>query len=109
MGGAELPPSPTSSVSTPPTLLAESLDGQASVKQVHGHTHHGRHPPHSVASHASSTSHPSGFAVQEEDETAHRILNLLSEIGHSNMVDKLPFTERNFLPCKYCKGAVQIV
>ena len=42
-------------------------------------------------------------------QTAHRILSLLSEIGHSNAVSKLPLAERDFLPCKFCKGVVQIV
>ena len=49
-------------------------------------------------------------AVPQTDNTANKILNLLSEIGHSNLVDH-PTTciDHNFLPCKYCKGQVQIV
>ncbi|WAR30727.1 GOGA2-like protein [Mya arenaria] len=39
----------------------------------------------------------------KEDMTAHKILNLLSEIGHSSFVDNMTFLEKQFHPCKYCK------
>ncbi|XP_076454481.1 golgin subfamily A member 2-like [Babylonia areolata] len=111
VGGAEIPPSPSSDTSTPPSLLPNSAD------HAHSHAHHphpqGRrrtHSTHSTASHRSGAESGAGpGSLPEDDETAHRILNLLSEIGHSNLVNKLSFTERNFLPCKYCKGAVQVV
>ncbi|XP_005113566.2 golgin subfamily A member 2 [Aplysia californica] len=78
----------------------------------HGHSHH--HPHHSNNHHhnhhhpadPSSSSFP---APAEEDHTAHKILSLLTELGHSHMVDQVPLIDRNFLPCKFCKGAVQIV
>ncbi|XP_041370110.1 golgin subfamily A member 2-like isoform X2 [Gigantopelta aegis] len=63
-------------------------------KHVHYH-HHENHVPRPL--------------VSEEDQTAHRILNLLSEIGHSSMVEKPPFMDRNFLPCKFCTGPVYVV
>lgn len=111
IGGAEIPPSPSSETSAPPSLLPDSAD--LSHKPGHTHSqahHHGRHRTHSTGSHSvGGGGSVAGSVVQEEDETAHRILSLLSEIGHSNLVNKLSFTERNFLPCKYCKGAVQVV
>ncbi|XP_046338569.2 golgin subfamily A member 2-like isoform X3 [Haliotis rufescens] len=58
--------------------------------------------------HAHGTKHMHR-TLPEEDQTAHRILHLLSEIGHSNLVEKPPFTERNFLPCKFCQGPIHIV
>ncbi|XP_052790929.1 golgin subfamily A member 2-like [Mya arenaria] len=45
----------------------------------------------------------------KEDMTAHKILNLLSEIGHSSFVDNMTFLEKQFHPCKYCKGRLQIL
>lgn len=44
-----------------------------------------------------------------EEVTAHKILNLLSEIGHSSFVDNMSFMEKQFHPCKYCKGRLQIL
>ncbi|XP_053380155.1 golgin subfamily A member 2-like [Mercenaria mercenaria] len=45
----------------------------------------------------------------KEEVTAHKILNLLTEIGHSNLVDSASFMEKQFHPCKYCKGRLQIL
>lgn len=105
VGGVEIPPSPASDASTPPTLHPDAAD-EANHGHSHAHHHHHHHDRH----HNHSESHSvAGSAVQDDDQTAHRILNLLSEIGHSNLVQQLSFTDRNFLPCKYCKGAVQIV
>jgi hypothetical protein len=47
--------------------------------------------------------------IPVEDNTAQKIMHLLSEIGHSNIVEKVPFSERNFLPCACCTGKLQIV
>ncbi|KAK3088299.1 hypothetical protein FSP39_017253 [Pinctada imbricata] len=57
-----------------------------------------------------TSKHINQVPVAQTDNTANKILNLLSEIGHSNLVDH-PTTciDHNFLPCKYCKGKVQIV
>ena len=111
IGGAELPPSPTSS--DPPPHPAGHHDHNDSAHshphQHHHHHHHHRHRTHSTGSQSGGGSVGGLGGEVEEAETAHRILNLLSEIGHSNMVTKLSFSERNFLPCKYCKGQVQIV
>ncbi|XP_070176381.1 golgin subfamily A member 2-like isoform X2 [Littorina saxatilis] len=116
IGGAEIPPSPSSDISSPSGLDQEVRDSahKASHAHNHGHSHphhhhhhHGRHRTHSTGS--QSMGGASSVAHEEEDQTAHRILNLLSEIGHSNLVNKLSFQERNFLPCKYCKGAVQVI
>lgn len=46
---------------------------------------------------------------EHEEMTAHKILNLLTEIGHSNLVDSASFMEKQFHPCKYCKGRLQIL
>ena len=63
----------------------------------HHHTHSGKR------SRTHSTHEP------KEDKTAHKILNLLSEIGHSSYIDNLSFMEKQFHPCKYCKGRLQIL
>ncbi|XP_064650352.1 golgin subfamily A member 2-like isoform X2 [Lineus longissimus] len=47
--------------------------------------------------------------IPVQDNTAQKIMHLLSEIGHSNVVEKVPFTERNFLPCACCTGQLQVV
>lgn len=65
------------------------------------HSHESRSRSHSKHEHG-----PHG---QKEDVTAHKILNLLSEIGHSSFVDNLSFMEKQFHPCKYCKGRLQIL
>ncbi|KAL3872084.1 hypothetical protein ACJMK2_040039 [Sinanodonta woodiana] len=44
-----------------------------------------------------------------KDSTANKILNLLSEIGHSNLVDRSGFAENNFHPCKFCRGSLQVL
>lgn len=44
-----------------------------------------------------------------EEQTAHKILNLLNELGHSNLVDRSASIEQQFHPCKYCKGRLQIL
>ena len=63
-------------------------------KHVHSH-HHENHVPRPL--------------VSEDDQTAHKILNLLSEIGHSNIAETPPFMEKNFLPCKFCTGPIYVV
>ncbi|XP_048774696.2 golgin subfamily A member 2-like isoform X2 [Ostrea edulis] len=47
----------------------------------------------------------------KDNQTASKILHLLSEIGHSNLIDHTveDHIDHNFLPCKYCKGQVLIV
>ncbi|KAL4219452.1 putative golgin subfamily A member 2-like protein 5 [Mactra antiquata] len=93
---------------------------------VHVHDNHGtpvamessddiEHSNTSVNSHHhtidNSVVHNTHSNIQEgtEEVTAHKILNLLSEIGHSNLVDNLSFMEKQFHPCKYCKGRLQIL
>ncbi|XP_013386833.1 golgin subfamily A member 2 isoform X2 [Lingula anatina] len=39
-----------------------------------------------------------------QDETAHKIMHLLNELGNPNMVQNVAFSERNFHPCTHCKG-----
>ncbi|KAL8596529.1 hypothetical protein ACOMHN_041591 [Nucella lapillus] len=121
IGGAEIPPSPSSDSTTPPSLNYNTTPNDdidpssSSTPHNHHHPHHHHrqrtHSTHSSASHRTEVGGMvgGGGGIQEDDKTAHRILSLLSEIGHSNLVNKLSFTERNFLPCKYCKGAVQII
>ncbi|KAK6980403.1 golgin subfamily A member 2 [Biomphalaria glabrata] len=69
------------------------------------HLHHHHHHSHHHHQHTP----PSFRLPPEEDKTAHKILTLLTELGHSHMVEQIPLIDRNFLPCKFCKGAVQIV
>ncbi|RUS87064.1 hypothetical protein EGW08_005140 [Elysia chlorotica] len=68
----------------------------------YSHHHHHRHRHHSHHSHHEAES-------LEKDGTARKILTLLTELGHSHIVEQIPLIDRNFLPCKFCKGAVQIV
>uniref|UniRef100_K1QLA8 Golgin subfamily A member 2 n=1 Tax=Magallana gigas TaxID=29159 RepID=K1QLA8_MAGGI len=65
----------------------------------HPHHHHHSHQPHSEEQPA------------KDNHTANKILHLLSEIGHSNLIDHNmdDCIDHNFLPCKYCKGQVHIV
>lgn len=107
VGGADYPPSSSVESSSSFSQLTDSAaDSVHKAGHSHAHHQHHRHRTHSQSSRGHSAAES---GVAEDDETAHRILNLLSEIGHSNLVTKLSFTERNFLPCKYCKGAVQII
>ncbi|KAL5011292.1 hypothetical protein ScPMuIL_009843 [Solemya velum] len=62
--------------------------------------------PHSEED--TNSSHRSHSESVDGEHTAHRILNLLSEIGHSSLTDKT-LTDYHCLSCKYCKGKVQIV
>ncbi len=39
-----------------------------------------------------------------EDNTAQRIMHLLTELGSSNLVEAPSFAERNFLHCTNCTG-----
>ncbi|XP_064616088.1 golgin subfamily A member 2-like [Liolophura sinensis] len=48
-------------------------------------------------------------ATTQKDPTAKRILDLLTEIGHNNLVEKSSQVERNFHPCKYCTGRLMTV
>jgi len=73
-----------------------------SHSDVHNHTHNALHM-------AGSESQRHSNRGDNEDVTAHRILNLLSEIGHSSFVDNMTFLEKQFHPCKYCKGRLQIL
>ncbi|XP_033732612.1 golgin subfamily A member 2-like isoform X1 [Pecten maximus] len=71
----------------------------------HHHQHHHRHqgqPAH-------EENHVHNNVAPQEGQTAHKILNLLTEIGHSTLVDRPNDIDHNFLPCKYCKGQVQII
>ena len=47
--------------------------------------------------------------IPAEDETAQRIMHLLSEIGNSNMVEKMAFSDRNFVNCAHCTGKLMLV
>ena len=73
-------------------------------EQLSDHTHHHKHV-HSNH----HDNHVPGPLVPEQDQTAHKILNLLSEIGQSSRVETPPFMERNFLPCKFCTGPIYVV
>lgn len=61
-----------------------------------------------VRTHSMHSTH-SKSPDDKEEVTAHKILNLLTEIGHSNLVDSASFMEKQFHPCKYCKGRLQIL
>ena len=41
-----------------------------------------------------------------EDNTAQRIMHLLTELGSSNLVNSPSFAERNFLHCPNCTGRI---
>jgi hypothetical protein len=58
-----------------------------------------------------STPEPAEEQPVKDNQTASKILHLLSEIGHSNLIDHTveDHIDHNFLPCKYCKGQVHIV
>ncbi|GFO02133.1 golgin subfamily a member 2 [Plakobranchus ocellatus] len=84
----------------------------------HNHHHHHHHHQHQGRQHHHSHSHHhhhhhetdvAAAGPPENDRTAHKILTLLTELGHSHLVEQVPLIDRNFLPCKFCKGAVQIV
>ena len=80
----------------------------------HTHSHHGRSRNHSTSTTQGDTipiqgqGHVPPTSVIEE-QTAHKILNLLSELGHSNLVDRSAAMEEQFHPCKYCKGRLQVL
>ncbi|XP_050389727.2 golgin subfamily A member 2 isoform X1 [Patella vulgata] len=98
-----------------PDYTSSEDDSDSEVEQIVGGAENGDVTPTQQPSPAPSTptsdsqSNKSNNKAQEEDQTAHRILHLLSEIGHSNLVEKASFMERNFLPCKYCKGRLMVV
>ncbi|CAG5119625.1 unnamed protein product, partial [Candidula unifasciata] len=71
----------------------------------HHHHHHNHHHHHRHHHHPDQPFRP----PPEGDKTAHKILTLLTELGHSHLVEQVPLIDRNFLPCKFCTGAVQIV
>lgn len=76
----------------------------------HKHHHHHQHHQHHDHHHHPHHEHHKAFRPPPpEDKTAHKILTLLTELGHSHLVEQVPLIDRNFLPCKFCKGAVQIV
>lgn len=72
---------------------------ESEVHQHHPHHHHHSHQPHPEEQ------------PTKDNHTANKILHLLSEIGHSNLIDHNmdDCIDHNFLPCKYCKGQVHIV
>nr|KAG5712114.1 hypothetical protein BaRGS_020840 [Batillaria attramentaria] len=88
---------------------------QALVMQLLGernmlHSYHEESASQMLTHNATSAS--IGVA-QDDDPTAHRILNLLSEIGHSNLVKQVSFRTGTFYPvntvkgpCKSCSGPV---
>ncbi|BFZ20286.1 hypothetical protein BsWGS_23325 [Bradybaena similaris] len=81
-------------------------DGEeAENHQSHPHHHHHHHHHHRHHHHNDQPFRP----PPEGDKTAHKILTLLTELGHSHLVEQVPLIDRNFLPCKFCTGAVQIV
>ena len=43
-------------------------------------------------------------AVPETDHTAQRIMHLLTEIGHSNLVDRSMVSEGGYVNCNHCRG-----
>ncbi|CAL1537154.1 unnamed protein product [Lymnaea stagnalis] len=78
------------------------------AEEEDNHNHHRHHHHHHQ--HTQHHDHQQTFkAPPEHDKTAHKILSLLTELGHSHLVEQIPLIDRNFLPCKFCKGAVQIV
>nr|XP_022325623.1 golgin subfamily A member 2-like isoform X2 [Crassostrea virginica] len=72
---------------------SENLHHHPHPHHHHSHPHHGDEKP------------------AKDNHTANKILHLLSEIGHSNLIDHNveDCIDHNFLPCKYCKGQVHIV
>ncbi|KAH9500271.1 hypothetical protein Btru_073590 [Bulinus truncatus] len=82
---------------------ADGYSADYEENDVQHHLHHHHHHPHH------HNHHPTFKPPPQEDKTAHKILTLLTELGHSHLVEQIPLVDRNFLPCKFCKGAVQIV
>lgn len=87
----------------------ERTHSQRTSDSYEDHAHHEGHTAHYEGHHLHHEGHKGHYheGHVHEGHTAHKILNLLSEIGHSNLVDTI--VDHNFLPCKYCKGQVQIV
>lgn len=85
-----------------------SDDHNSDQTNAHCLHHHHNHHHHHEEPHTNRSRTHSKQEVTEE-VTAHKILSLLSEIGQSNLVDSLSFMEKQFHPCKYCKGRLQIL
>jgi len=62
-------------------------------------------PSHPNASPEGSSKH----VIPPEDQTAHKIMHLLTEIGNSNLVERTSFADVNFLHCSHCMGRLQTV
>ncbi|XP_060068049.1 golgin subfamily A member 2-like isoform X2 [Ylistrum balloti] len=91
-------------------IMDQPTDHQTSHHDhPHPHHHHQHHHHHHHGQPANDEGHVHNKAVPQEGQTAHKILNLLTEIGHSTLVDRQSDVDHNFLPCKYCKGQVQII
>ncbi|OWF50521.1 golgin subfamily A member 2-like isoform X2 [Mizuhopecten yessoensis] len=86
--------------------VTETMDQPTEHQTTHHHHQHHHHRHHSQTSHDEGHVHTKG---PQEGQTANKILNLLTEIGHSTLVDRPNDIDHNFLPCKYCKGKVQII
>ena len=81
-------------------------------KKTHKHTHSqssGRSRNHSSSHSDIQGQGHTPIISANEGQTAHKILNLLNELGHSNLVDRSASIEQQFHPCKYCKGRLQIL
>ncbi|KAK3784438.1 hypothetical protein RRG08_039439 [Elysia crispata] len=120
VGGQQGPATPDLHLSSPPVSLQDGALSINSVVKENGHSDAGsvdqlqqHHHHYHRQRHHSHSNHEAEHAVMtrptENNGTAHKILTLLTELGHSHLVEQVPLIDRNFLPCKFCKGAVQIV
>lgn len=69
-------------------------------------SHSGDHSSSVVPRHKKS---PKPAIPTTEDLTAQKIMYLLSEIGTSNLVDRMPPDDRHFLHCDRCTGRLMVV
>ncbi|XP_062616382.1 golgin subfamily A member 2-like [Saccostrea cucullata] len=101
-----------------PDYTSSESEGESEVEAVVGN-HHPETDPESRLQpsipepevHHHHHHHPVEESPTKDNQTANKILHLLSEIGHSNLIDHTmeDHIDHNFLPCKYCKGQVYIV
>lgn len=101
-----------------PDYTSSESEGESEVEAVVG-SHHPETDPESRLQpsipepevHHHHHHHPVEEPPTKDNQTANKILHLLSEIGHSNLIDHTmeDHIDHNFLPCKYCKGQVYIV